>query len=71
MTLLALRRQLLRALWEWRLAMAKRNRYAVQAKLCEVVAIRRTIVRMGENERHSRAETESVVDHMDRGRYWR
>jgi hypothetical protein len=48
MTLLALRRQLLRALWEWRLAMAKRNRYAVQARLCEVCKVRRMIRRMGE-----------------------
>jgi hypothetical protein len=48
MTLLALRRQLLRALWEWRLAMEKRNRYAVEKRLVEVCAIRRRIVRMGE-----------------------
>jgi hypothetical protein len=48
MTLLALRRQLLRALWEWRLAMRYRNAATTEKRLVEVCAIRRTIVRMGE-----------------------
>ncbi len=50
MTLLALRRQLLRALWEWRIAMKHRNTATTMARLCEVVAIRRTIVRWEKND---------------------
>lgn len=48
MTLLVLRRHLLRALWEWRIAMKHRNTATTMARLVEVCKVRRMIRRMGE-----------------------